>query len=112
MLHDHLVIFLQVCTFNDSNDGADISFVGSITTCLDASSPSFVIVSREIPGVFLIAFTHEDFTVVFIALPNVIIFLELLIGLVIVGTDVCTVELTLYAKMVIGSSGKHTLSFC
>ena len=49
LLDDHLVVFLQVCPFNDSNDGADIVLGGSITTSLDASSPSFVVIE----GAFL-----------------------------------------------------------
>ena len=47
---------------------------------------------------------------VLIALADIIILLELLVRLVIIGTDKLAVELTLHAEMVIGSSGEHTLS--
>ena len=110
LLYHHLVVLLQVCTFNDSNDGTDIVLGCGIAASLDASSPSFVIIRREIPGVLLIAVAHEDFAMILIALANIIILLELLIRLVIVRTDILTIELTLHTKMVIGSTGEHTLS--
>ena len=47
---------------------------------------------------------------VLIALADIIILLELLVGLVIIGTDKLAVELALHTEMVIGGSGEHTLS--
>ena len=46
---------------------------------------------------------------VFIALPDIIILLELLIGMIIIGKYLMTIVLPLDAEMVIGSIGKGTL---
>ena len=47
---------------------------------------------------------------VLIALSHIVILLELLVWLVIVGKNVCAIELALNAEMVIGSPGKSTLT--
>ena len=112
LLHDHLVILLKICTFNDTYNGIDIVLACSITTSLYSCCPSFVVIGRESFGVFLIAVSHEDFAVILITLTDIVILLELLIRLIIVGTHILTIELAFDTKVVIGVSGKHTLSIC
>ena len=110
LFNHHLVVLLQIGSLDDTDDGTDIVLGRGIPTSLDTCSPSFIIIRRKVPGVFLIAVSHEDFAVVLIALADIIILLELLVGLVIIGTDILAVELALHAEMVIGGSGEHTLS--
>ena len=47
---------------------------------------------------------------IFIALGYILIFLETLIGLVIVGKNVGTIVCSLHTKMIVGCLGKHTFS--
>ena len=48
---------------------------------------------------------------VLITLTDIIILLELLVGLVIISTYILAIELTFHTEMVVGGSGEHTLSF-
>ena len=110
LLHDHLVVLLKVAALNDPNNGRDIIGRGGIAALLNACRPSLVVIGRKAADIFLVTGCHEDFGMVLIALPYIVILLELLIGFIIVGKNVCPIELALYSEMVIGGSGKGTLA--
>ena len=110
LFHHHLVILLEIGTLDDTNDGIDIVPVRGIATSLDGSSPSPVVVRRKIPGVFLIALSHEYLAVVLKALADIIILLELLVGPVIIRKYILSIELALHTEMVVGGPGEHALS--
>ena len=46
LLHDHLVVLLKIGSLDDTYNSIDIVLGGGITTSLDASSPSFVVIRR------------------------------------------------------------------
>ena len=47
---------------------------------------------------------------ILIALSDIIILLELFVGLVVIGKDIGTIELALHAKVIVGSPGECALS--
>ena len=112
LLHDHSVVLLEVGTFDDIANGGDIVLVSGVAASLDAFSPSFIVIRGEVLGVFLISGSHEDLGMILIALSDIIILLELFVGLVVIGKHIGTIELTLHAKVVVGSPGEGALSTC
>ena len=112
LLHDHTVVLLEIGTFDDTANGGDIVLVSGVAASLDAFSPSFIVIRGEVLGVFLISGSHEDLGMILIALSDIIILLELFVGLVVIGKDIGTIELALHAKVVVGSPGEGALSTC
>ena len=47
---------------------------------------------------------------ILVALPHVVVFLELFVGLVIIGKDIVSIETAFHTKMVVGGISQCTLA--
>ena len=103
LLYHHFVKTLKLCTFDDVDHSGHIVACRRITALLDTCSPTFIVIGRQISDILLVSLCHEHLGMVFIALPNIVILLELLVWLVIVCQDIVSVVCTLYAEMIVGS---------
>ena len=104
--HHHLVVLLQSGTLDDAHQRGDITFVGGIAAPLDGSSPATVVVGGKAGGMLAVALRHEDFGMVLIALPHTVVFLELLVGPVVIRQDIVAVVGTFHAEVVVGGIGQ------
>ena len=103
LLYHHFVKTLELCTFDDINHCGHIVTRRRITALLDTCSPTFIVIWRQISDILLVSLCHEYLGMVFIALPNIVILLKLLIWLVIVSQDIVPIICSLYAEMIVGS---------
>ena len=110
LLHDHLVILLQVGTFDDTYQGIGVVLRRGVTASLDAGCPTTIVIGREVADIPLIAGGHEDFGMVLIALSHIIILLEVLVGLVVIGKYIVAVVRALHSEVVVGGLRQGALT--
>ena len=60
LLNHHLVIFLQIVAFNDTDNSIDIVLGRGIATSLDAGSPTLIVRQGKLADILLIAVCHEN----------------------------------------------------